>query len=68
MPPKKVRRKAGKKGDDALPRLDDFKRCTSCQTLIEAKLTRPGLSDGRKDDPIALPHCENAMHANCIVS
>ena len=67
MPPKKVRRKAGKKGDDALPRLDDFKRCTSCQNLIEAKLTRQGLFDGKKDDPISFPNCEHAMHASCLV-
>ena len=69
MPPKKsVRRTAGKKGDDALPLLDDFKRCTSCQTLIEAKLTKHGLFDGKKDDAIAFPNCEHAMHASCLVS
>ena len=68
MPPKKVRRTAGKKGDDALPRLADFKRCCSCQNLIEAKLTRQGLFDGKKDDPISFPQCECAMHASCLVS
>ena len=68
MPPKKVRRTASKKGDDALPRLADFKRCCSCQNLIEAKLTRQGLFDGKKDDPISFPQCEHAMHASCLVS
>ena len=68
MPPKKVRRKAGKKGDDEFPRLDDFKRCTSCQNLIEAKLTRQGLFDGKKDDAISFPLCEHAMCASCLVS
>ncbi len=66
MPPKKVRRTNGKKGQDAVPRLDDFKRCTSCQNLIEAKLTKQCF-DGKKDDPIAFPHCEHAMHASCLV-
>ena len=67
MPPKKsVRRTIGKKGQDALPRLDDFKRCASCQTLIEAKLAKQGFN-GKKDDPIAFPHCEHAMHASCLV-
>ncbi|MBJ75947.1 MAG: hypothetical protein CMJ98_02915 [Planctomycetes bacterium] len=66
MPPKKARHTISKKGHDAFPRLDDFKRCTSCQSLIEAKLTKHGL-DGKKDDPIAFPHCEHAMHASCLV-
>ena len=68
MPPKKVRRTAGKKGDDALPRLGNFKRCNSCENLIEAKLTKQGLFDGKADDPISFPHCEHAMHASCLVS
>jgi len=68
MPPKKsVRRTICKKGHDALPRLDDFKRCASCQNLIEAKLAKQGFDDGKKDDPIAFPHCEHAMHASCLV-
>ena len=65
MPPKKVRGTNGKKRQDALPRLDDFKRCTSCQNLIEAKLTIG--FDGKKDDPMSFPHCEHAMHASCLV-
>ncbi len=66
MPPKKsVRRTIGKKGHDDFPRLDDFKRCTYCQNLIEANLTK-AFWEGKKDDPIAF-HCEHAMHASCLV-
>ena len=67
MPPKKsVRRTASKKGQDALPRLDDFQRCCSCQSLIEKKLTKG--FNGKGDDPISFPQCEHAMHASCLVS
>ena len=42
LAPKKVRRTNGKQGHDEFPRLDDFKRCAHCQTLIEAALANGG--------------------------
>jgi hypothetical protein len=66
MPPTQgIRSRIGKKGRDAFKRLDDFKRCAHCQTLIEARLTKG--ASGKKDDPIDFPHCEHALHASCLV-
>ena len=65
MPPKmSARGKICKKSGDDFKRLDDFKRCSSCQTLIEARLTK-GLA-GKKDDPLDFP-CGHALHASCLV-
>ena len=64
MPPKARVRGTIRKKDD-FKRLEDFKRCSICQSLIEAKLAK-GLS-GKKDDPIDFPHCGHALHASCLV-
>ena len=67
LAPKKVRCTDGKQGHDEFPRLDDFKRCTYCQNLIEASLTKAFWEGKKEDDPISFPRCEHAMHASCLV-
>ena len=44
--------------------LEDYKRCTRCETLLLAS-SASGV-DGKKDDALALPACSHALHAECL--